>query len=121
MQQFLQCSLCRTIAIRRIAGLRPVLLMMLWIGIGTGLATDLVTGLACQEASAQEPTSQTHPIGLPTVHARLATGPINIDGKLNEPDWQMAEPMMLTQQSPHPGQATPYRTDVRVLIYHDAL
>jgi hypothetical protein len=29
--------------------------------------------------------------------------------------------MILTQQSPHPGVATPYTTVVRVLIYHDAL
>ncbi len=117
MRQFLQCSPCRTITIRRVAGLRPVLLTMLWIGVSTGL----VTNLACQAASAQEPSSQPQLTGLPTVHARMATGPINIDGKLTEPDWQTAEPMMLTQQSPHPGQATPYITDVRVLIYHDAL
>jgi hypothetical protein len=57
----------------------------------------------------------------PRVHARQASGPIVIDGKLNEPDWQTAEPMVLTQQSPHPGQSTPYRTEVRVLIYKDAL
>jgi hypothetical protein len=29
--------------------------------------------------------------------------------------------MLLTQQSPRPGQSTPYTTEVRVLIYHDAL
>ena len=29
--------------------------------------------------------------------------------------------MVLTQQSPHPGESTPYVTTVRVLIYHDAL
>jgi hypothetical protein len=57
----------------------------------------------------------------PTVVARPATGPIDIDGKLNEPDWQTAEPMLLTQQSPHPGESTPYKTEVKVLIYHDAL
>jgi hypothetical protein len=57
----------------------------------------------------------------PIVHAQLATGFIDIDGKLNEPDWQRAEPMQLTQQSPHPGESTPYTTEVRVLIYHDAL
>jgi Domain of unknown function (DUF5916) len=70
---------------------------------------------------AQAPAAPMTSIGLPKVHARLAAGPIDIDGKLNEPDWQTAEPMLLTQQSPHPGQNTPYTTDVRVLIYHDAL
>ena len=68
-----------------------------------------------------QPTSATRPAQRPIVHARLAIGPIDIDGKLNEPDWQQAEPMLLTQQSPHPGQSTPYTTEVRVLIYHDAL
>lgn len=58
---------------------------------------------------------------MPIAHVRRATGPIDIDGKLNEPDWASAEPMLLTQQSPHPGQETPYKTDVRVLIYQDAL
>ena len=58
---------------------------------------------------------------LPEVHARLATGPIKIDGKLNEPAWQQAEVMHLTQQAPHPGQSSPYLTEVRVLIWKDAL
>jgi hypothetical protein len=54
-------------------------------------------------------------------HARKATGPITIDGKLNEPAWRDAEPMLLTQQSPFPGKVTPYGTEVRVLIVGDAL
>jgi len=58
---------------------------------------------------------------LPRVHARQATGPITIDGKLNETAWKDAEPMLLTQQSPYPGKPTPYVTDVRVLIVGDAL
>ena len=61
------------------------------------------------------------PLQLPRVHARLASGPIVIDGKLDEPAWQDAEPMLLTQQSPQPGKPTPYRTEVRVVLYHDAL
>ena len=59
--------------------------------------------------------------GLPSVHARPASGPIAIDGKLNETAWQTAETMVLTQQSPLPGKPTPYLTEVKVLIYHDAL
>jgi Domain of unknown function (DUF5916) len=74
-----------------------------------------------RRTAAQVPLIETGPIPRPTVHARLAIDPIDIDGKLNEPDWQKAEPMLLTQQSPHPGQSTPYVTEVRVLIYHDAL
>ena len=58
---------------------------------------------------------------LPHAHARKATGPITIDGKLNEPAWRDAEPMLLTQQSPFPGKPTRYQTEVRVLIVGDAL
>ena len=58
---------------------------------------------------------------LPRVHARPATGQIVIDGKLNEPAWQDAEVMHMTQQSPHAGEPTQYVTDVRVLIWKDAL
>ncbi len=57
----------------------------------------------------------------PTVHARQANGPISIDGKLDEVAWASAETIELTQQSPRPGQPTPFRTEVKVLIYHDAL
>jgi Domain of unknown function (DUF5916) len=58
---------------------------------------------------------------LPSMIARRATGPITIDGKLNEPAWQEATAVKLTQQSPRPGEPTPYETEVRVLVYHDAL
>jgi hypothetical protein len=78
--------------------------------LGQGLLAVLLAGL-CVPAAGQ----------LPTVHARLATSPITIDGKLNEPAWMDAEPILLTQQSPLPGEPTPYRTEVRVLITGDAL
>jgi hypothetical protein len=73
-------------------------------------------------ARAQMPTGESPSTRqLPKVHARQATGPIVIDGKLNEPAWQDAEVMHMTQQSPHAGMPTPYVTDVRVLIWKDAL
>jgi hypothetical protein len=71
--------------------------------------------------AAPEPNAPIQESLLPTVHVRQATGPIDIDGKLTEPDWAKAEPMLLTQQQPHPGQPTPFTTEVRVLIEHDAL
>ena len=58
---------------------------------------------------------------LPTLHARLATGPIVIDGKLDEAAWAQAESVTLTQQSPYPGGKQPYTTEVRMLISGDAL
>lgn len=80
-----------------------------------------LAALSCP-AQAQMQTAQgTAPDGRPRVHVRAAKGPIDIDGKLNEPDWQAAEPVELVQQSPRPRQPTPYKTTVRVLIYDDAL
>src|SRR5271166_3309801 len=116
MRQVVRCCVRRTMARICCAAVRPGL------GARTILATCVL--LTCPSALPQAPSPssiQPHPAGFPAVHARLASGPIDIDGKLNEPDWQSAEPMLLTQQSPHPGQETPYRTDVRVLIYRDAL
>ena len=58
---------------------------------------------------------------LPSTQVRLASGPIAIDGKLNEAAWKDAEVLYLTQQAPTPGGPTPYLTEVRVLISGDAL
>src|SRR5579859_1283734 len=54
----------------------------------------------------------------PTVEAgHLAPGEtITVDGHLDEPAWQHAGVIEdLTQQSPHPGEATPYHTKVLLL------
>src|SRR5579859_4269627 len=40
---------------------------------------------------------------------------ITLDGALDEPAWQTAPEIALTQQAPHPGEATPYATMVRIL------
>ncbi len=48
--------------------------------------------------------------------------PITIDGRLDEPAWGLAAPLPdLIQQDPHPGEPTPYRTVVRVLVSEGAL
>lgn len=58
------------------------------------------------------------PVAPPTVDAMPAIGPITVDGKLDEPAWQHAGVIEdLTQQSPHPGQPTPYHT--KILLLHD--
>lgn len=93
---------------------RPTLLFLIF-------CLCLISRAASSQAPATPVAGSAGSLQHPVVHAHLATGPIEIDGKLNEPDWQRAEPMTLTQQSPHPGQVTPYTTTVRVLIYHDAL
>ncbi len=46
---------------------------------------------------------------------------IKLDGRLDEPEWASAPVILLTQQSPWPGRASPYRTEVRVLVSQDSL
>jgi len=56
-----------------------------------------------------------------TIQATLSSGPIKLDGKLDEPEWQLAIPVQLTQQNPRPGAPTSYKTEVRVLRHGDRL
>src|SRR5580765_5934974 len=46
---------------------------------------------------------------------------ITLDGLLNEPAWRDAPVMKLTQQAPKPGQATPYATQVQVIVTNDRI
>ncbi len=53
----------------------------------------------------------------PTVRAGRLEGRIRLDGVLDEPAWRGAGVIPdLTQQEPHPGEPTPYATEVRVLV-----
>jgi hypothetical protein len=54
---------------------------------------------------------------LPSVTAGRSEGSIRLDGRLDEPAWRQAGVIRdLIQQSPHPGEATPFKTEVRVLF-----
>src|SRR5262245_34525891 len=77
---------------------------------GSVLATiPLVVLAALPRISAQEPSR-------PRVTLGRTTGPIRLDGLLDEPGWQEAAVIPdLTQQSPEPGAPTPYHTEVRLL------
>jgi hypothetical protein len=56
------------------------------------------------------------------VTARHSQGPIHLDGRLDEAAWNNAGVIAnLVQQSPRPGEPTPYKTVVRVLIVKDTL
>jgi len=56
------------------------------------------------------------------VTASRLDGPIKLDGRLDEPAWAtVASISDLVQQSPHPGEATPYRTEVRFLVDGETL
>ncbi|HVA55463.1 MAG TPA: sugar-binding protein [Gammaproteobacteria bacterium] len=57
------------------------------------------------------PSAQTPP----AIEAGLKNGNITLDGVLNEPVWQTAPIITLTQQNPHPGASTPFTTTVRIL------
>ncbi|TAM97860.1 MAG: hypothetical protein EPN40_07165, partial [Rhodanobacteraceae bacterium] len=67
------------------------------------------------------PALATGSVAVPVRTAAVATvlrapdGTITLDGALDEPAWQRAPVLTLTQQDPHPGQPTPYITAVRVL------
>ncbi len=45
----------------------------------------------------------------------MSSGAITLDGSLDESAWATAPVLRLTQQDPHPGEPTPYRTEVRLL------
>lgn len=58
----------------------------------------------------------------PLATARRATGPIRLDGRLDEPDWQSAAPIgPLTQREPIEGQAATEQTEIRILFDELAL
>ena len=56
------------------------------------------------------------------VRAGSAQGVIKLDGRLDEAAWKDAGIVAdLVQQSPRPGELTPYKTEVRILIIRDTL
>src|SRR5262245_425127 len=57
----------------------------------------------------------------PSVQALSASTSITLDGHLDEPVWRDAPVLKLVQQSPKPGEPTPYETEVRVVITRDHL
>src|SRR5437660_8451936 len=46
---------------------------------------------------------------------------IVLDGRLNEPGWRDAPVLRLVEQSPKPGAATPYETEVRIIVSDDRI
>lgn len=57
-----------------------------------------------------------------TLHAARRTGPVHIDGRLNEADWARAEvARSFVQREPEPNEPESQRTEVRVLVDDGAL
>lgn len=77
-----------------------------------GVALPLIfSALLAPSVFAAAPQSVSPPVG----KAGAKTGPITLDGMLDEPAWKAAPVITLAQQNPHPGQATPFTTTVRIL------
>jgi len=58
----------------------------------------------------------------PSISASFPNAPIKLDGLLDEPAWLEATTVAeLVQQSPRPGESTPYKTRVRVIIQDNKL
>jgi hypothetical protein len=92
---------------------------------GIGLALGMLGGAS---AVAQTPTrggaqnGNVHPTPPPVAIAARRTGPIALDGKLDEPDWRLGTPATDFRQSqPHEGEPATQRTDVRFLYDDDYL
>jgi hypothetical protein len=82
--------------------------------------------LACTFAgptlAAQESSKSIHPRTPPVAQAAPRSGPVAIDGTLDEAAWAAATPISnFTQSEPHEGQAPTQRTVIRILYDEDAL
>jgi Domain of unknown function (DUF5916)/Carbohydrate family 9 binding domain-like len=85
----------------------------------TVVLTLLVVGPVL--AAAQQSNASVHPVPPPVAQAASRSGPIVIDGKLDDAAWQAATPITDFHQSfPNDGQPPSDRTEVRVLYDDDA-
>lgn len=75
--------------------------MLLAVALASALAVSTPAAASVQPAQVQA--------------VLVPQGALVLDGALDEPAWQRAPGLTLTQQDPHPGQPTPYVTMVRVL------
>jgi hypothetical protein len=85
-------------------------------------ALALACTLAGPRLAAQESSKSIHPRTPPVAHGAPRTGPVAIDGRLDEAAWAAATPISdFTQSEPHEGQAPTQRTEIRILYDADAL
>lgn len=81
-----------------------------------------ISGLAPGIIAAQGTSASVHPTVPPTALAVERTGPIVIDGRLDEMTWQGATPIVrFTQTQPTEAAPATQRTEVRILFDRDAL
>ncbi len=78
--------------------------------------------LIAPTAGAYGQSTSAHPRPPRQVNARPLADEIRLDGRLNEPDWQSAEPAAdFLQSQPNEGELATQRTEVRFLFDRDAL
>jgi hypothetical protein len=99
----------------RIARLTPLPNRLRQAGVLLLAALAMFAG--SRPAHAQAPARQEK-----TIRATRATGPVRVDGRLDEPDWQRAEPIGdFVQQEPRVGESVTERTEIRVLLDDEAI
>jgi len=86
------------------------------------VAAVLLAGAAINPVNAQDATPTTNVTRVRTADAMRTHGRIDIDGKLDESDWQTAPvATRFTQSYPNPGATPRQRTEVRVLYDNTSL
>jgi len=77
--------------------------------------------LAAVAIAGARPAAQT-PAATKTLRAHRITTPVRVDGVLDDPAWQQAEAISdFVQQDPHVNEPASERTEVRVLVDHEAM
>jgi hypothetical protein len=85
-------------------------------------AAVLLVAATVLATSAWAQSGLVHPTPPPEVEAARRVGPIELDGRLDEPAWQAAAPAGdLIQSQPNEGEPATQRTEVRFLFDDDAI
>ncbi len=86
------------------------------------LALTASLGLVSHASAAQAASSASHSTAAPVARAAARTGPITVDGRLDEAAWQAATPITgFPHTQPTEGAAATQRTEVRILFDNDAV
>ncbi len=101
--------------------MRRAILLGAVLGLGLGIPGGS-RAQAQNPAHAENRNSSVHPTAPPLAIAARRTGPITLDGKLDEAEWQAATPAKdFRQAQPHEGEPATQRTEVRFLYDDDYL
>ena len=86
------------------------------------LVVACASPLSAQSAARTVAPNNGHETPVPSARAAAKTGPVMLDGRLDEPAWSAAVPVTeFTQFDPDEGKPATERTEVRILFDEDAL